>query len=155
MKNFMNFKEFSMNENSNWDDYYGNYRETKLAKTLQDISNDIRQATRRTGDDELNPAAWLFAKGLSGLFNIGAKIADTKRGGKNSKSGTSNAEKKESKEKIKAEKEWEEFVRSSEKNGISKFGKDWSLASPRNEEERRYTEKIRKREKELIDRIIR
>ena len=48
MKNFMNFKEFSVNErsdwdNSDWDSYYGKTRDTKLGKTLQDISNDIRQ----------------------------------------------------------------------------------------------------------------
>lgn len=147
----MNFKEFSVNESSDWDSYYGNTRETKLGRKLQDISNNIRQDLRKTGSDEMNSSAWLLTKGLSSLFNLGAKIADGKRG-KNKSDAEEN--KKERKEKEGLEREWEEFVRDSEKKGISRFGSDWSLISPRTEEEKRYAESVRKREREMISRMI-
>jgi hypothetical protein len=157
MKNFMNFKEFSMNEgsswsNSEWEEYYGKTRETKLGKTLQDISNEIRQETRKTGDAELNAPAWLLTKGISSLFNLGASIADSAKK-KKKKSATEEAPKAE-KEKIELEREWEEFVRDSEKKGIAKFGKDWSLINPRTEEEKKYSEYVRRREREMIDRML-
>jgi hypothetical protein len=159
MKNFMNFKEFSVNEesswsNSEWEEYYGKSRETKLGKTLQDISNDIRQETRKTGDAELNAPAWLLTRGIAGLFNLGASITDSAR--RKKKKDNSEEDKrgeKEKKEKIQREREWEEFVRDSEKKGISKFGKDWSLVNPRTPEEKRYTETVRRREREMISRM--
>ena len=157
----MNFKEFSMNEasdwgNSDWDDYYGKSRETKLGKTLQDISNDIRQETRKTGDAELNAPAWLLTKGISSLFNLGASVADSarRRKKKSNKEEEAPKESKERKEKIEAEREWEEFVRDSEKKGIARFGKDWSLLNPKTEEEKRYTEQVRRKEREMIARIL-
>ena len=126
MKNFMNFKEFSMNErsdwSSDWDEYYGKTRETKLGKTLQDISNEIRQNTRKKGDSELNAPAWLLSRGLSTLFNLGASIADSsKRKKKKTGSDENSKEEKEKKEKLQLEREWEEFVRDSEKKGIAKL----------------------------------
>ena len=154
MKNFMNFKEFSVNEGSDWDEYYGKTRDTKLGKTLQDISNDLRQETRKTGDTELNAQKWILAKGLSSLFNLGASIADSGKRKKKTNSEDSKEEKKETKEKIELEREWEEFVRDSEKKGISRFGKDWSLLNPRTPEERRYTETVRRREREMIARML-
>ena len=158
----MNFKEFSMNEgsdwsNSDWDEYYGKTRETKLGKTLQDISNDIRQETRKTGDAELNAPAWLLARGISGLFNLGAAIADSSRVKKKKSNDDADEDpkkSKEKKEKIELERKWEEFVRDSEKRGIAKFGKDWSLLNPRTEEEKRYAESVRRKEREMIDRML-
>lgn len=151
----MNFKEFSVNEDSDWDEYYGKTRDTKLGKTLQDISNDIRQETRKTGDAELNAPSWLLAKGLSSLFNLGASAADlSKKKRKKSDPEDGKEERKETKEKLELERDWEEFVRNSEKKGIAKFGKDWSLASPRTEEERKYTETVRRREREMIARMV-
>jgi hypothetical protein len=164
MKNFMNFKEFSVNErsdwdNSDWDSYYGKTRDTKLGKTLQDISNDIRQETRKTGDEELNAPAWLLAKGVSSLFNLGASIADAGR--RRKKKDNSEEDKKEDKreekekdKKLRIEREWEEFVRDSEKKGIARFGKDWSLLNPKTEEEKKYSESVRRREREMIARMI-
>jgi hypothetical protein len=147
----MNFKEFSVNESSDWDSYYGNNRETKLGKKLQDIANNIRQDLRKTGSEEMNSSAWLLTKGLGSLFNLGAKIADGKKGKKKS----DDENKKEKKEKLELEREWEEFVRDSEKKGISKFGSDWTLMSPRTDEEKRYSESVRRREKEMISRMLR
>jgi hypothetical protein len=156
MKNFMNFKEFSVNErydwgNSDWDSYYGKTRETKLSKALQDISNDLRQETRKTGDASLSPAKWVIAKGLSSLLNLGASAADWKK----SKKKKSEEEEEENKKREEARKDWEEFIKSSERIGLSKFGPGWSLLNPRTPEERRYSEKVRKRELELIDKMTR
>lgn len=153
MKNFMNFKEFSVNEgstwsNSDWEEYYGKTRETKLAKTLQEIANDIRQETRKTGDSDLSAPAWLLKRGLASLFNLGASAADWKKG-KKKKSGEENKEREE------AKKEWGDFIKNSERMGLSKFGPDWSLLNPRTPEERRYSEKVRKKELELIDKMTR
>ena len=150
----MNFKEFSVNEGSDWDDYYGKTRDTKLGKTLQDISNDIRQETRKTGDAELNAPAWLLAKGLSSLFNLGASVADSAKKKKKSNPKDPKENNKETKERIELEREWEEFIRDSEKKGIARFGKDWSLLNPRTEEEKRYSETVRRREREMIARMI-
>jgi hypothetical protein len=158
MKNFMNFKEFSVNEKSDWDDYYGKTRDTELGKTLQDISNDIRQETRKTGDAELNAPAWLLAKGLSSLFNLGAHIADTGSRRKKRKKDNPEEDKKqekEEKERVQLEREWEEFVRDSEKKGIARFGNGWSLLNPRTPEERRYSESVRRKEREMIARMTR
>ena len=151
----MNFKEFSVNERSDWDSYYGfNDRETKLGKKLQDISNNLRMDLRKTGSEEINSSAWILKKGLSSLFNLGAKIADGKKGKKKSGGEEEKKLSKERKEKMELEREWEEFVKDSEKKGIDRFGKDWSLLNPKTEEERRYNESVRKREREMISRMI-
>jgi len=151
----MNFKEFSVNERSDWDSYYNfNDRETKLGKKLQSISNELRYDLRKTGSEELNSSAWLLKKGLSSLFNLGAKLADGKKDKKKSDDEEEKKLSKERKEKLELEREWEEFVRDSEKKGISRFGKDWSLIKSRTEEERRYNESVRKKEKEMISRIL-
>jgi hypothetical protein len=160
MKNFMNFKEFSVNErydwgNSDWDSYYGKTRENKLSKALQDISNDLRQSTRATGDSELTPAKWIIAKGLSSLFNLGASAADWRKSKKKKSEEDNEKEEKENKEREEVRKEWEEFIKSSEKTGLDKFGPDWTLLNPRTPEERRYSERVRKRELELIDKMTR
>jgi hypothetical protein len=155
MKNFMNFKEFSMNERYDWDSYYGdNSRETELGKKLQDISNKLRYSLRKTGPEELDSSAWLLKKGLSSLFNLGAKIADGKKGKNKSDDGEKKKLLNKEKEKIELEREWEEFVKDSERKGISKFGEDWSLLNPRTEEEKRYSETVRRREMEMIARMI-
>ena len=156
----MNFKEFSVNEgstwsNSEWEEYYGKTRETKLGKTLQDISNDIRQETRKTGDAELNAPAWLLTRGIASLFNLGASIADSaKNKKKKADSQEDQKESKEKKEKLELERQWEEFVRDSERKGIAKFGKDWSLVNPRTPEEKIYSESVRRREREMIARMM-
>ena len=149
----MNFKEFSVNERSDWDSYYGNTRETNLGKKLQDISNNIRQDLRKTGSEELNSSAWILSKAFSSLFNLGAKIADGNKGKKKSNTEIKKEDNK-TKEKLELEREWEEFVRDSEKKGIARFGKDWSLLNPRTEEEKRYSETVRRREREMIARMI-
>jgi hypothetical protein len=129
-----------------------NSRETKIGRKLQDIANNIRQELRKTGSEEMNSSAWLLNRGLGSLFNLGAKIADGKKGKKKS---DEDKDKRRRNEKLELEREWEEFVRDSEKKGISKFGSDWSLMSPRTDEERRYSESVRRREREMISRMLR
>jgi len=159
MKNFMNFKEFSVNE-SYYNDfsYLGKDRRTELGRKLERMRADVKSETssqKMFGDIVLN-------KVLSGLFRVGAATADIL--GKRDERGSSKEKKKEDapdsfsgwREDLgptTTEKDLEKFVKKSEETAFKRYGKSWDYNNPKGGEQKKFADMVRKGENEIVKRM--
>lgn len=159
MKNFMNFKEFSVNE-SYYNDfsYLGKDRRTELGRKLERMRADVKSETssqKLFGDIVLN-------KVLSGLFRVGAAAADML--GKKGEKGSPKEKKKEETQDAfsgwredlgptTTEKDLEKFVKKSEETAFKRYGKSWDYNNPKGEEQKKFADMVRKGENEIVKRM--
>ncbi len=159
MKNFMNFKEFSVNEYYYNDfSYLGKDRRTELGRKLERMRADVKSETssqKMFGDIVLN-------KVLSGLFRVGAATADIL--GKKGERGSSKEKKKEDAQDAfsgwredlgptTTEKDLERFVKKSEETAFKRYGKSWDYNNPKGEDQKKFADTIRKGENEIVKRM--
>ena len=159
MKNFMNFKEFSVNE-SYYNDfsYLGKDRRTELGRKLERMRADVKSeasSQKLFGDIGLN-------KVLSGLFRVGAATADIL--GKKGERGSSKEKKKEETQDAfsgwredlgptTTEKDLEKFVKKSEETAFKRYGKSWDYNNPKGEEQKKFADMVKKGENEIVKRM--
>jgi len=159
MKNFMNFKEFSVNE-SYYNDfsYLGKDRRTELGRKLERMRANVKSeasSQKMFGDIVLN-------KVLSGLFRAGAATADIL--GKKNEKGESKEKKKEDTQDAfsgwredlgptTTEKDLEKFVKKSEETAFKRYGKSWDYNNPKGEDQKKFADTIRKGENEIVKRM--
>lgn len=159
MKNFMNFKEFSVNE-SYYNDfsYLGKDRRTELGRKLERMRANVKSeasSQKMFGDIVLN-------KVLSGLFRAGAATADIL--GKKNEKGASKEKKKEDTQDAfsgwredlgptTTEKDLEKFVKKSEETAFKRYGKSWDYNNPKGEDQKKFADTIRKGENEIVKRM--
>jgi hypothetical protein len=159
MKNFMNFKEFSVNE-SYYNDfsYLGKDRRTELGRKLERMRADVKSeasSQKLFGDIVLN-------KVLSGLFRVGAATADIL--GKKGERGSSKEKKKEETQDAfsgwredlgptTTEKDLEKFVKKSEETAFKRYGKSWDYNNPKGEEQKKFADMVKKGENEIVKRM--
>ena len=159
MKNFMDFKTFSVSE-SYYNDfsYLGKDRRTDLGKRLEKMRSDVKSETssqKLFGDIILN-------KALSGLFRLGAATADLfgdrDKGRKKKIKDEEGIEKsfsgwREDLGPTTTEKDLEKFVKKSEETAFKRYGKSWDYNSPKNAEQKKFAEEIRRGENEIVKRM--
>ena len=159
MKNFMDFKTFSVNE-SYYNDfsYLGKDRRTELGRKLERMRADVKSETssqKMFGDIVLN-------KVLSGLFRVGAATADIL--GKKGERGSSKEKKKEDAQDsfsgwredlgpTTTEKDLEKFVKKSEETAFKRYGKSWDYNNPKGGEQKKFADMVRKGENEIVKRM--
>lgn len=159
MKNFMNFKEFSVNE-SYYNDfsYLGKDRRTELGRKLERMRANVKSeasSQKMFGDIVLN-------KVLSGLFRVGAATADIL--GKKNEKGASKEKKKEDTQDAfsgwredlgptTTEKDLEKFVKKSEETAFKRYGNSWDYNNPKGEDQKKFADMIRKGENEIVKRM--
>jgi len=169
MKNFMDFKTFSVNE-----DYYNEFssirdkeRSTELGKRLEAARSRVRddiRSSRGYGEkanrvENLDSANWFFKQTLAGVLGLGAAAADLF----GSKKGKDSRDKKDPQKDFEGwrldlgptttEKDLERFAERSEKAAIKRYGKDWNYDSPKPGEQKEFANMIRKGETEIVKRM--
>lgn len=171
MKNFMDFKTFSINE-----DYYNDFssirdkeRSTAIGKRLEAARSRVRDDIRSSkgyGEktnriENLDSANWIFKQTLAGVLGLGAAAADLFA----KKKGADSRDKKDPQKDFEgwredlgpstSEKDLEKFAEKSEKVAIKRYGKDWNYDAPKTEDEKNFAEMIRKGENEIAKRLKR
>lgn len=159
MKNFMDFKTFSVSE-SYYNDfsYLGKDRKTELGRKLERMRADVKSETssqKMFGDIVLN-------KVLSGLFRAGAATADLlgKNGDKKEKSSKEDVEKsfngwREDLGPTTTGKDLEKFVKRSEETAFKRYGKSWDYNSPKGTDQKKFADEIKRGENEIVKRMRR
>ena len=168
MKNFMGFKEFSIQES-----YYSDYsylrdteRSTELGKRLERVRRRVKE--KFSDEDFRNDAGYsnsvnfLFGKAVSGLLGLGAATSDLfKKSDRKDPDG-----KREDPEKafsgwredlgpVTTEGDLANFVRKSEESALKRYGKSWNYDNPKGPDQEKFAEAIRKGEAEIIKRMKR
>jgi hypothetical protein len=171
MKNFMDFKTFSVNE-----EYYNDFssirdkeRSTEIGKRLEAARSRVRddiRSSRGYGEktnriENLDSANWFFKQTLAGVLGLGAAAADLfgKKKDKDSR------DKKDPQKDFEGwredlgptttEKDLEKFAEKSEKVAIKRYGKDWNYDSPKTEDQKKFADMIKKGENEIVKRMKR
>lgn len=166
MKNLKDFNEFSINEYYSDFSYLGSQRETEIGRRLERVRDRIKQDIDYPSPGEkLHPSSnldapnWLAKQFLRGVFGLGAATADL----------FGKRRPKKSKEKIDPEKEFEgwredlgpktsekdleNFAKKSEKVALRRFGKEWDYNNPKNPEQKKFADYIKKGEEEIAKRM--
>lgn len=159
MKNFMDFKTFSVSESYyNEFSYLGKERRTELGRRLEKMRSDVKAETssqEKFGDIFLN-------KALSGLFRLGAATADLfgdrDKGRKKKIKDEEEIEKafsgwREDLGPTTTEKDLEKFVKKSEETAFKRYGKSWDYNNPKNAEQKKFAEEIKRGENEIVKRM--
>jgi len=172
MKNFMDFKTFSVSES-----YYNEFsylrdkeRSTEIGKKLEGIRGRVKDQFRTEDSYGEKPwrsskkdaVSWLAGAAISGLIGIGAAAADL--------FGKSKEDKKRLKDEdpeksfnawlenlgsTSTEKDLETFVKKSEETAFKRYGKSWNYDNPKGEEQKKFADMIKKGEDELVKRMKR
>lgn len=159
MKNFMDFKTFSVSE-SYYNDfsYFGKDRSTELGRKLERIRGRVKSEApnqKLYGDMIVN-------KLFSGLLGIGAAASDAlgkKREGKKDKKeskedmGKSFSEWSENLGPTTTEKDLEKFAKKSEEAAFKRYGKSWDYSNPKGPEQKKFADMIKKGESEIAKRM--
>lgn len=168
MKNFMGFKEFSIQES-----YYSDYsylrdpeRSTELGKRLEIVRRRVKdklpQDDFRNAEGYSNSVNFLLGKAVTGLLGLGAATSDLfKKSGRKDQDG-----KREDPERafsgwredlgpVTTEGDLENFVRKSEESALKRYGKSWNYNKPEGRDQERFAEAIRKGEAEILKRMKR
>jgi hypothetical protein len=173
MKNFMDFKTFSVNE-----EYYNDFssirdkeRSTEIGKRLEAARSRVRddiRSSRGYGErtnriENLDSANWFFKQTLAGVLGLGAAAADLF--GKKKDKDKDSREKKDPQKDFEGwredlgptttEKDLEKFAEKSEKVAVKRYGKDWSYDSPKTEDQKKFADMIKKGENEIVKRMKR
>jgi hypothetical protein len=161
MKNFMDFKTFSVNE-----DYYNDFssfrdkdRSTKLGRRLETVRSGVRDKIRSSREENMDSANWFIRQALSGVLGLGASAADLfgakkDKGTKDKKDPQKDFEGwREDLGPTTTEKDLERFAERSEKAAIKRYGKDWNYDSPKAGEQKEFANMIRKGETEIVKRM--
>jgi hypothetical protein len=173
MKNFMDFKTFSVNE-----EYYNDFssirdkeRSTEIGKRLEAARSRVRddiRSSRGYGErtnriENLDSANWFFKQTLAGVLGLGAAAADLF--GKKKDNDKDSREKKDPQKDFEGwredlgptttEKDLEKFAEKSEKVAVKRYGKDWSYDSPKTEDQKKFADMIKKGENEIVKRMKR
>jgi hypothetical protein len=162
MKNFMDFKTFSVSES-----YYNDFsylrdkeRSTEIGKKLEGIRGRVKDQFRTEDSYGEKPwrsskkdaVSWLAGAAISGLIGIGAATADL--------FGKSKEEKafsgwKENLGSTSTEKDLETFVKKSEETAFKRYGKSWDYDNPKGEEQEKFADMIKRGENEIVKRMKR
>jgi hypothetical protein len=170
MKNFMDFKTFSVSES-----YYNEFsylkdeeRSSELGKKLERVRGRVKdqfrsedsygeKPWRSSKKDAIN---WLAGEAISGVLGLGAAAADL--------FGKSREDKKKLKDEdpdkafspwredlgsTATEKDLEKFVKKSEETAFKRYGKSWDYNNPKGAEQKKFADMIKKGESEIVSRM--
>jgi hypothetical protein len=159
MKNFMDFKTFSVSE-SYYNDfsYFGKDRSTELGRKLE----RIRSGVKAENPNQKMYGDIVLGKLLSGLLGVGAAASDAL-----GKSRGRKKEKKEDKEDMQksfsewsenlgpttTEKDLEKFAKKSEEAAFKRYGKSWDYNNPKGAEQKKFADLIKKGESEIASKM--
>lgn len=168
MKNFMGFKEFSLQES-----YYSDYsylrdteRSTELGKRLEMVRRRVKEKFPEESyidsSGYSNSVNFLFGKAVSGLLGLGAATSDLfKKSDRKDLEGKSEDPERafsgwrEDLGPVTTEGDLANFVRKSEESALKRYGKSWNYNKPEGQDQERFAEAIRKGEAEIIKRMKR
>jgi len=178
MKNLKKFHEFAINEAIN--EYYssdfgylGKERSTKLGQKLEDIRNRVRrdidysQGSQEMGKtDHLDSPVWVLKNLFAGLVGTASEVAELFALSKRDRNEIKKASKdgKLSQEEIielwseklgptTTERDLEDFVKRSERIGIKRYGKEWDYNDPKDKDQKKFVDAIRKGEDQIAKRM--
>lgn len=159
MKNFMDFKTFSVSE-SYYNDfsYFGKDRSTELGRKLE----RIRGRVKAEAPNQKLYGDMIVSKLVSGLLGLGAAASDAL-----GRSGEGKKEKRDKKEETeKAFSEWsenlgptttekdlEKFAKKSEEAAFKRYGKSWDYNNPKGSDQKKFADAIKKGESEIASRM--
>ena len=171
MKNFMDFKTFSVSE-SYYNDfsYLGKDRKTELGKKLEKIRGRVDDEFKTEDtygekswrSSKRDAVSWLAGAAISGLLDIGAAAADLFGKSKEDKKRLKDEDPEKSfnawKENLgstSTEKDLETFAKKSEETAFKRYGKSWDYDNPKGEEQEKFADMIKRGENELVKRMKR
>ena len=171
MKNFMDFKTFSVSE-SYYNDfsYLGKDRKTELGKKLEKIRGRVDDEFKTEDtygekswrSSKRDAVSWLAGAAISGLLDIGAAAADLFGKSKEDKKRLKDEDPEKSfnawEENLgstSTEKDLETFVKKSEETAFKRYGKSWNYDNPKGEEQKKFADMIKNGENELVKRMKR
>ena len=170
MKNFMDFKTFSVTES-----YYNEFsylrdkeRSTEIGKKLEGIRGRVKDQFRTEDSYAEKPwrsakkdaISWLAGEAISGLLGVGAAAADLfgkskedRKQLKDEDPGKAFSGWKENLGSTSTEKDLESFVKKSEETAFKRYGKSWDYSNPKGEDQKKFADMIKKGENEIVKRM--
>jgi len=170
MKNFMDFKTFSVSESYYNDFSYlnGKERSSEIGKKLERVRGRVKDQFRSEDSYGEKPwrsskkdaVSWLAGEAISGLLSLGAAAADLFGGSKEDRKKLKDEDPekafsgwRENLGSTSTEKDLENFVKKSEETAFKRYGKSWDYSNPKGEDQKKFADMIKRGESEIAKRM--